>query len=41
MIFKFMRMIYMQNKDVWIVANNIFPSVTEQVNVILRNFGRN
>ncbi len=31
-------MIYMQNKDVWIVANSIFPNVTEQINAILRDF---
>ncbi len=29
------RMIYMQNKEVWIVANNIFPSITKQINIIL------
>ncbi|USF30361.1 hypothetical protein C820_001802 [Clostridium sp. MD294] len=33
-------MIYMQNKDVWIVANSIFPNITEQVNVILKEFER-
>ena len=32
------RMIYMQNEDVWIVTNNIFPNITEQINVILKNF---
>ena len=32
------RMIYMQNKDVWIIANDIFPNVTKQINVILKNF---
>ena len=32
------RMIYMQNKDVWIIANDIFPNVTKQINIILKNF---
>lgn len=32
------RMIYIQNKDVWIVANDIFPNITEQINVVLRKF---
>ncbi len=32
------RMIYMQNEDVWIIANDIFPNITDQINVILRNF---
>ncbi len=34
------RMIYMQNEDVWIVTNSIFPNITEQVNVILKKFER-
>ncbi len=34
------RMIYMQNEDVWIVTNSIFPNITEQVNVILKEFER-
>ncbi len=33
-------MIYMQNEDVWIVTNSIFPNITEQVNVILKEFER-
>ena len=32
------RMIYMQNKEVWTVTNNIFPSITAQINVILKKF---
>ena len=29
-------MIYMQNEEVWVTANNIFPSITKQVNIILK-----
>ena len=32
------RMIYMQNKEVWTVTNNIFFSITAQINVILKKF---
>ncbi len=32
------RMIYIRNEEAWITANNIFPSITNQINVILRNF---
>ncbi len=32
------RMIYMQNEDVWIIANDIFPNVTKQINAILKEF---
>lgn len=28
--------IYMQNEEVWVTANNIFPSITKQVNIILK-----
>lgn len=31
-------MIYIRNEEAWITANNIFPSITNQINVILRNF---
>lgn len=31
-------MIYIRNEEAWITANNIFPSITKQVNVILRKF---
>lgn len=32
------RMIYIRNEEAWITANNIFPSITKQVNVILKEF---
>lgn len=31
-------MIYIRNEEAWITANNIFPSITKQVNVILKEF---